>query len=476
MQLEASIFYKQLLRVFPHEPTVLQNELLREFSSFLFSENKEALFLLKGYAGTGKTTSISTIVSHLWQTKKKAVLLAPTGRAAKVIANYSERPAYTIHKKIYYPKRNAKGGVNFVLKTNKHSNTVFFVDEASMISESSGGHGRFTDFSLLHDLIKFVYSGKQCKLVLIGDTAQLPPVKLTVSPALEVDKLTLYYNKDVVEIELTEVMRQEENSGILYNATLLRNLIASFYDEHVFRFDLEFPDIIRLVDGYDIEDAINHSYDNYSVEDTAIIVRSNKRANQYNHQIRTKIRGKESTISTGDYIMVVKNNYYWLDENSDAGFIANGDTCEILEIFKRTALYGFHFAEVKVRMIDYPNQQPFEVVLLLDTLTVDAASLSYEDSNKLYHEIAKDYSHLKSKYKVFQSIKENKYFNALQIKFSYAMTCHKSQGGQWKNVFIEKPWLPEGQGVDYWRWLYTALTRAQEKVYLLGYKDDDFIN
>ena len=471
----AKTFYSHLREIFPHTPTILQEELLRQFSDFLFGTNEHSLFLLKGYAGTGKTTSISSIVNNLWHTGKKTVLLAPTGRAAKVIANYSERDAFTIHKKIYHPKRAKGGSVNFVLTKNTHTNTIFFVDEASMISDKSDNQSHFKNGSLLEDLITYVYGGKRCKLVLIGDTAQLPPVKLLLSPALSFDKLTLDYNKEVTEIELTEVMRQQEHSGILKNATALRNKLAEFNDTP-FKFDINQPDIVRLIDGYEIQDAINDSYDNESIENTAIIVRSNKRANQYNQQIRSNIISQESDISTGDYIMIVKNNYYWLDDTSEAGFIANGDTCEILEIFNRKELYGFQFAEVKVRMIDYPKQKAFEVVLLLDTLMANTPSLSYEDSNRLYQEVAQDYVHLKAKYKIFQSIKENKYFNALQVKFSYAMTCHKSQGGQWETVFIEKPWLPDGENIDYWRWLYTALTRAQEKVYLIGYTDDDFIS
>ncbi len=470
----ATAFYKHLREIFPYKPTILQEALLQQFSNFLFESNTQSLFLLKGYAGTGKTTSISIIVNNLWHTGKKAVLLAPTGRAAKVIANYAERDAFTIHKKIYHPRRAKGGNVNFVLKKNTHTNTIFFVDEASMIPEESVGQSNFNSISLLNDLIDYVNTGKMCKLVLIGDTAQLPPVKLRISPALDFSKLTLKYNKEVTEIELTEVMRQQVHSGILMNATSLRNKISELSDID-FKFNLKEPDVIRLEDGYDIQDAIEEAYDGENIEDTAIIVRSNKRANQYNQQIREKIRGQESDISTGDFIMVVKNNYFWLDDYSDAGFIANGDTCEILEIFNRKELYGFNFAEAKIRMIDYPKQKPFEVVLLLDTLRINAPSLSYEDSNKLYHEVAKDYAHLKSKYKIFQSIKENKYFNALQIKFSYAITCHKSQGGQWKKVFVEKPWMPDGQNIEYWRWLYTALTRAQEKVYLIGYTDDDFV-
>jgi len=343
-----------------------------------------------------------------------------------------------------------------------------------MIPDTPSNAKLFENGSLLDDLISYVYSGVKCKLVLIGDTAQLPPVRLSLSPALDAQKLALNYNKDVTEIELDEVMRQHENSGILINATQLRLILANNGFEN-FKFELDFPDIIRLVDGYDIQDAIHSAYDNIGVEDTAFIVRSNKRANQYNQQIRSKIRGQENEISTGDYVMIVKNNYFWLKDTSDAGFIANGDICEILQIFNIKELYGFRFAEVQIRMIDYPNQKPFETVLLLDTLSSESPSLSYDESNRLYQEVAKDFSHEKSKYKQLLSIKKNKYFNALQIKFSYAVTCHKSQGGQWKNVFIEQPYLPEGQNIEYLRWLYTALTRAQEKVYLIGFKDDCFI-
>ncbi len=467
-------FYNDLVEKFPFEPTSSQDLLLSKLSEFVFEKNNKSLFVIKGYAGTGKTTTISTLVNNLWRTGTKAVLLAPTGRAAKVIANYSGRNAFTIHKNIYFPKKNKGGGVDFVLKPNKNSNTIFFVDEASMIPDSPTNTKLFEKGSLLDDLISYVYAGIGCKLVLIGDTAQLPPVKLTLSPALDSSKLEFEYHKEVTEVELNEVMRQHENSGILINATQLRLIIRNegFSD---FKFELGYTDLIRLIDGYEIQDAINVAYDNIGVEDTAFIVRSNKRANQYNQQIRSKIRGQESEISTGDYIMVVKNNYFWLKDSSEAGFIANGDICEILEIFKIKELYGFRFAEVKVRMIDYPNQKPFETVLLLDTLTLESPSLSYDDSNKLYQEVAKDFAQEKSKYKKFLGVKKSKYFNALQVKFSYAVTCHKSQGGQWKTVFIEQPYLPEGQSIEYLRWLYTAVTRAQEKVYLIGFKDDYFL-
>lgn len=466
-------FYKLLSQKFPFEPTTSQDLLLLKLSDFIFDKNKNGLFLIKGFAGTGKTTTISTVVNNLWHIGIKAVLLAPTGRAAKVISGYSNKQAFTIHKKIYFPKKNKAGGVDFTLQPNKHSNTLFIIDEASMIPDSLNNAKLFENGSLLDDLMSYVYSGVQCKIIFIGDTAQLPPVKLNISPALDEDKLGLNYDKDVVEIELTEVMRQHEDSGILVNATNLRLIIANSGFNN-FQFQLGFPDLIRLVDGYDIEDAINTAYDNFGVEDTAFIVRSNKRANQYNQQIRSKIRGQENEISTGDFVMVVKNNYFWLKDSSDAGFIANGDICEILKIKNIKDLYGFRFADVVVRMIDYPNQKPFDTVLLLDTLTSESPSLSYEESNKLYHEVGKDFAHEKSKYKQLLGIKGNKFFNALQVKFSYAVTCHKSQGGQWKTVFIEQPYLPDGQSVEYLRWLYTAVTRAQEKVFLIGFKDECF--
>ncbi len=469
-----SAFYKELLQKFPFEPTQKQRQLLNDLTTFIFDTNERSLFLLKGYAGTGKTTTISTVVNSLWKAGHKAVLLAPTGRAAKVISGYSKRQAFTIHKKIYFPKKQQNGSVDFVMQPNKHSNTIFIVDEASMIPDTRTNGKLFETGSLLDDLIKYVYAGKKCKLVFIGDTAQLPPVKLNVSPALEARTLELDYHKEVTELELDEVMRQHENSGILANATHLRMLIDN--DATNFQFDLNFTDIIRLEDGYDIEDAITSAYDNAGVEDTAFIVRSNKRANQYNQQIRTKIRGQENEISTGDYVMVVKNNYFWLKDSSEAGFIANGDICEVTRINSIKELYGFRFAEVAVRMIDYPNQKPFETVLLLDTLTSESPSLTYEESNKLYQAVREDFAHEKSKYKQLLAIKSNKFFNALQVKFSYAMTCHKSQGGQWKTVFIEQPYLPDGISTEYLRWLYTAATRAQETLYLIGFKDENFID
>ncbi len=469
-------FHKILLEKFQHHPTINQDLAMQQLAQFILSPNKDSIFLLKGFAGTGKTTLVGTVVSCLWKTKMKSVLMAPTGRAAKVMSNYANTQSYTIHRKIYFPKKERGGGVKFVLAPNKHRNTIFIVDEASMIPDAPSDSKLFDNGSLLDDLLMYVYSGHNCKLILIGDTAQLPPVHLDLSPALDGDKLALNYNKEVVRLELDEVVRQAQDSGILVNATLLREqLQGDFFD--AFKFDVApFKDIVRLVDGYDIQEAIDDSYAQNGKEETAIIVRSNKRANLYNENIRSRILFLENELAVGDFMMVVKNNYFWLEPNSEAGFIANGDIIEVLEIFSIKELYGFKFAEVKVKMVDYPNQIPLETVLLLDTIKAETPSLSYEDGNQLYLEVMKDYAHLSSKYKKFLAVKENKFFNALQVKFSYAITCHKSQGGQWDTVFVEQPYLPNGVDKEYLRWLYTAVTRAKKKLYLIGFKNDFFVD
>lgn len=474
--MDASSFYKLLKDQFPHNPTLKQDIVLQQLSDFIYSEEKNELFLLKGFAGTGKTTIIGALVTNLWQTLRKSVLLAPTGRAAKVITNYSGTTAHTIHRHIYFPRKQKGGGVKFVLSPNKHKNTIFIVDEASMIPDSPADSKIFENGSLLDDLISYVYSGHKCKLLLIGDTAQLPPVNLSLSPALNEGTLSLNYNKEVRKMELDEVVRQQLNSGILLNATNLREQLQDDYADD-FKFQVNnFTDIIRLVDGYEIQDAIDGSYSQNGKEETAIIVRSNKRANMYNQQIRSRILFLDNELATGDYLMVVKNNYFWLKTSSEAGFIANGDIIEVLEIFAIKELYGFKFAEVKVQMVDYPKMSPFETVLLLDTLDINSPSLPYEESNRLYQEVMKDYEEETSNYKKFLKVKNNKYFNALQVKFSYAITCHKSQGGQWDTVFVEQPYLPNGVGIEYLRWLYTAVTRAKNKLYLIGFKDDFFVD
>ena len=467
-------FLDILLKDFPHTPTNKQGSTLNLIADFALNKNNNQVFLLKGYAGTGKTTIIGTLVKNIGRIKQTVVLLAPTGRAAKVISNYSKKEAFTIHKKIYYPKAKKEGGVSFTLQKNKHRNTIFIVDEASMIPDINQESKLFENGSLLDDLMQFVYGGFNCKLILIGDSAQLPPVKLSISPALDINTLENYYNKEVKSIELDEVVRQQKDSGILINATKIRNQLENGFFENFKLQEANYTDVIRPFDGQELMDAINESYSNLGNEETVFIVRSNKRANLYNQNIRSRILFQEQEIAAGDYLMVVKNNYFWLDTKSDAGFIANGDIIEILEIFSIKELYGFRFAHVNIRMVDYPRMNPFETVLMLDTLSSETPSLQYEDSNRLYQEILKDYESITSKYKKFLAIKKIVYFNSLQVKFSYAITCHKSQGGQWDTVFVEQPYLPNGIDKEYLRWLYTAITRAKDKLYLIGFKDDFF--
>lgn len=471
--MNVSEFYSFLKNDFPHITTPKQDIALQLLSKFVLAPSKNEAFLLKGYAGTGKTTIVGALVKNLPKVKKKSVLLAPTGRAAKVISNYSNKQAYTIHKKIYFPK-SQKGRVSFTLKENKHRDTIFIVDEASMIPDINQDSKLFENGSLLDDLMQYVYKGHNCKVLFIGDSAQLPPVHLSISPALDKQLLERQYNTEVMALELDEVVRQQQDSGILVNATKLRQrLDDDFYEDFKFS-GQKFSDVIRPVDGQEIMDAIGDSYSSLGNEGSVIIVRSNKRANLYNQSIRQRIMFQESELSAGDYLMVVKNNYFWVDDTSEAGFIANGDIVEVLEIFAFRDLYGFRFAEVSVRMVDYPNMKPLETVLLLDTLTSETPSLTYDESNKLYQEVMKDYENERSKYKKFLAVKNNKYFNALQVKFSYAITCHKSQGGQWDTVFVEQPYLPNGIDKEYLRWLYTAITRAQNKLYLIGFKDEFF--
>lgn len=471
----ADAFYKYLVKDFNFKATGQQDIVLQKLARFVVDDSPDKLFILKGYAGTGKTSIIGTLTKNLWRLKKSPVLAAPTGRAAKVMTNYSGYQSFTIHRKIYHPKRS-EAKIEFNLQRNKHKDTIFIVDEASMISDYSGKGKASKSGSLLDDLMEYVYSGRNCRLILIGDTAQLPPVKMDLSPALEANKLGLTYQKEVDQVELTEVVRQEEESGILANATALRqNLRDGFFEG--FKFDDQIgKDLVRLIEGDEIMDALNESYDQHGHEETAFVVRSNKRANLYNQQIRSRILFRESEITSGDYLMVVKNNYYWLKPQSEAGFIANGDIIEILEIYSIKELYGFRFAKVRVQMVDYPKMKPFETVIMLDTLDLNAASLPFEESNRLYQEVMKDYPTIKSKYKRYLKVKSNPYFNALQVKFSYAMTCHKSQGGQWNTVFVEQPYLKEGVNKEFLRWLYTACTRAEKKLYLIGFRDEFFEN
>ena len=467
-------FHSELEASFPFTPTTSQNKWFPEITKFIFSKEKNNAFLLTGYAGTGKTTLIGSLVSQLNLTDYKAVLMAPTGRAAKVMSTYSKFSARTIHKQIYYPKPESGGKMQFQLKVNKFRKTIFIIDEASMIGDDRQNAKLFENGSLLHDVVQYVSTGDQCKLIFVGDPAQLPPVHLNISPALDLDELTQFHFDEVFSIQLDVVVRQAQGSGILHNATLLRNQLNNeLYDS--FKFDvIDYNDILYTNNGMDLFEAIENSFRDSGIDQTVFIVRSNKRANIYNENIRKRILGLEDDLSVGDQLMVVKNNYFWLTPESKPGFIANGDVVRVDSIQMRKEIYGFAFAEVTVSLVDYPEEESFDTVLLLETLTSETPSLSFEDGNRLYQEVLRDYASEKSKYKKFLKVKSNKFFNALQVKYSYAVTCHKSQGGQWENVFIEKPYLPNGPDKDYLRWLYTAMTRAKKQLFLIGFPDEDF--
>ena len=468
-------FQDHIQKEFPYPPTADQIEAIRRFSSFVEQGSSSSIFLLKGYAGTGKTTLIASWLKPLKTLGYKVVLMAPTGRAAKVMSSYAKAKANTIHKRIYFAQQNKQGTIKFTLQKNKFRKAVFIVDEASMIGEEQSSAQLFQNGSLLQDLISYAQQGDRCKLVFVGDTAQLPPVKQELSPALNQKYLSLHFSTEVAEVELSEVLRQDALSGILHNATNLRNLMHENIDDHFQFLIRNKTDITHLQDGYDIQGALEDGYREVGRTETTIIVRSNKRANQYNRQIRTQIMSLENDLAVGDLLLVVKNNYFWLTPDSQAGFIANGDVIEILRILSFQELYGFRFAKVHVQLVDYPDQDAFDTVLILDALDSEGHALTYEQSNELYQKVRQDYSHL-PKYKQYPEVKKNPFFNALQVKFAYALTCHKAQGGQWKRVFIEKPYLPEGPSVDYYRWLYTAITRASEHLFLIGFKEEDFDN
>lgn len=468
-------FSRILLQQFPFETKGGQRILLNKISDFILGTNLDNIFVIKGYAGTGKTTIVRSLVRSMPAVGGKTVLLAPTGRAAKVLANYTERQAFTIHKKIYYRRPNDDGGFAFTLQQNLHTNTVFIIDEASMISNTGGlTGGMFGGGSLLDDLISYVFNGTNCKLIFIGDTAQLPPVGLDISPALDFEYLKASYSFKVDWYELTEVVRQTEHSGILTNATIIRNQIKNEKEAKP-NFVLDnFKDVIRL-GGDELEDALNSAYNKYGAEDTMVICRSNKRANIFNQQIRTRIRWQENELSTGDYMMVVKNNYFWLKDESKAGFIANGDIIKLTSVGKIQEMHGFKFADVRMKMIDYPDEPELETRLLLDTIMSDSPSLSNEDNKRLYTSVSEDYGDIADRKLRLKKVKEDGFFNALQVKFAYAITCHKAQGGQWDCVFVEQGYLTDEMiNTEYMRWLYTAVSRAKDKLYLVNFNKDFF--
>ena len=462
-------FALQLEKKLDFKPTQSQLIWFKEISNFILSEDLNSVFVLKGYAGSGKTTLLGSLVLQLNIINYTAVLIAPTGRAAKVMSTYSNHPAHTIHKQIYNTKSEDTGNIIFRLKKNTHKNTIFIVDEASMIGNEIIQNKFSKSDSLLNDLVKYVRGGYNCKLLFVGDPAQLPPINLTLSPALDSDLLKEYYFDKVFTVELTFVVRQKENSGILNNATTIRKqLNQNIYNK--FKFNINgYNDIRNLNDRNNILEEVESAYHISGIDQTVFIVRSNKRAYLFNKQIRQSILNYEDNISIGDRLMVLKNNYFWLSNTSKPGFIANGDIIEIIKIKSIKEIYGFSFAEVHVLLVDYPDELPIETVLLLDTLETVTASLSYEESNRLYKNIMEDYIDEKSKFKRLIKVKENKFFNALQVKYSYAITCHKSQGGQWENIFLEKPYLPNGLNKEYLRWLYTAITRAKNKLHLIGF-------
>lgn len=469
-------FSRILLQHFPFETTTGQRILLSKLSEFILGANLDNIFVVKGYAGTGKTTIVRSLVMSMPAVGGKTVLLAPTGRAAKVLSNYTEKQAFTIHKKIYYRKANADGGFGFTLQQNLHTNTVFIIDEASMISNSGGlGDGSmFGGGSLLDDLISYVFNGTNCKLIFIGDTAQLPPVGLDVSPALDFEYLKASFSFQVNWYELTEVVRQTEQSGILTNATIIRNQIKNEKDAKPHFVLNNFKDVIRI-NGDELEDALNSSYNKYGAEDTMVICRSNKRANIFNQQIRSRIRWQEDELSTGDYMMVVKNNYFWLKDESKAGFIANGDIIQLTSVGRMQEMHGFKFADVRMKMIDYPDEPEMETRLLLDTIMSDSPSLSNEDNKRLYASVSADYSDIADRRMRLKKVKEDGFFNALQVKFAYAVTCHKAQGGQWECVFVEQGYLTDEMiNTEYMRWLYTAVSRAKVKLYLVNFNKEFF--
>lgn len=442
--------------------------MIKLLSQFLCSPKADVAFLLRGYAGTGKTSLVGALVRTLDFLKQKVVLLAPTGRAAKVFSAYAGHPAFTIHKKIYRERAYSGEGGNFTLNDNLTTHTLYIVDEASMISNEGLSGAMFGTGRLLDDLVQFVYSGQGCRLLLMGDTAQLPPVGEELSPALYADALR-GYGLEVVETDLTQVVRQEQQSGILWNATALRRLIAEEEWGVLPKIRISgFPDV-KLLPGNELIDALSACYDRDGTDETIVVCRSNKRANIYNNGIRAQILWREEELESGDLLMVAKNNYYWTEKEKNLDFIANGETAVVRRVRRTAEMYGFRFADV---LLSFPNWQDaeLEVRLLLDTLHSDAPALSREESERLFQTVLEDYVDIPLKRDRMKKMKADPYYNALQVKYAYAVTCHKAQGGQWKNVFLDQGYMSEEYLTpDYFRWLYTAFTRATDTLYLVNY-------
>ncbi|MXV50617.1 AAA family ATPase [Pedobacter sp. HMF7647] len=457
---------------FRFEPTSCQERVFLKIDQFIAANEGDECFVLKGYAGTGKTTIIAALVKTLAQFNLKSVLLAPTGRAAKVMSGYSNKKAFTIHKKIYRKKDAITPDMIFALAPNMAEDTIFIVDEASMISDESSD---FSKFSLLHDLISYVYNGKNCKLMFVGDTAQLPPVGTEKSPALDNAYLADHFAMTIFGEELQEVVRQEKESGILANATKIRRQLQmkkAGFPKFVIS---GFKDIYQMT-GERLPEGLHYAYDKYGMENTLVICRSNKNANTYNQQIRNRILYREEELTGGDYIMVVRNNYFWLkDENAANNFIANGDIAKIKRVRNIHEMYGFRFADAVIEFVDNEQSEPLSCKLMLDTLYLDSPSLTSADQKRFFEAVMTDYSHITNKSMRFLELKTNPYYNALQVKFAFATTCHKAQGGQWDAVFIDQGYLTEEMvNTDFLRWLYTAITRAVKEVFLVNFSTEFF--
>ena len=472
--------FQDIASQFPFEPTAEQSVAMNRLALFVNNPAPRQVFLLKGYAGTGKTAIISALVRALAGHRRRVVLMAPTGRAAKVFANTSGFPACTIHKKIYRQKSIVDMG-SFQLDRNLHEHTLFLVDEASMISNEGLSGSTFGTGRLLDDLLSYVYSGVDCRLLMLGDQAQLPPVGERESPALSA-RVLASYSLNVSEFCLENVMRQMQESGILYNATVLRDYARGLGNPGGFRFKLDgFKDVIKI-SGSELIETLSGCYSRDGIDETMVLCRSNKRANVYNNGIRSTILDREDELCRGDSVMIVKNNYYWTerliaDEGADSymnlpSFIANGDIAVIRRVRRERELYGFRFEDAILSFPDYDDLE-MEVTLLLDTLHSESPSLTREESDKLFNSVMEDYADIPSKKTRMEKLRENRHFNALQIKYAYAVTCHKAQGGQWKNIFIDQGYIPEdGRDEDYYRWLYTALTRATQTVYLVNWPEN----
>ena len=467
--------YDKLIQSLGFEPTPDQDSAAKKISRFVTNRDSSAaeIFVLYGYAGTGKTSLTSALVKTLTALKINCVLMAPTGRAAKVFSQFSQHKAFTIHKGIYRQKSAAVLDSSFSLSPNVAADTLFIIDEASMISQG-GGDSVFGSGRLLDDLISYVFSGNNCRLMLVGDSGQLPPVGETVSPALDISELETY-GMNVDSAVLSNVVRQANESGILYNATQLRRSVDSAAEgQNPFpKFTLKgFKDVERIT-GADLLEKLEYSYDHHGVLDTLVVTRSNKNAGIYNAGIRSRIFWREEQISSGDIVMVVKNNYFYTKDMKDTDFIANGDIAEVTRVGRYENLYGFTFVNVDLRFPDYDGLE-FSAKIILECLNSQSPALTNEDSERLYKAVCEDYAGM-NKHDMYKEIKKNEYFNALQVKFAYAVTCHKSQGGQWSNVFIDQGYITDDMiDREYLRWLYTAFTRATEKVYLVNFKNEFF--